>query len=91
MPIYEYQCKACGDELEVMQKISDTPLTNCPKCGKNSLEKVISPTKFQLKGTGWYATDFKSSGKPKKEDTTSSKEGSSEKKADTKPPSSDSE
>lgn len=65
MPIYEYQCQDCGHDLEVIQKISDSPLTNCPKCGKNTLEKVISSTQFQLKGTGWYVTDFRDSGKKK--------------------------
>ncbi len=59
MPIYEYKCQACGHRLEVMQKISASPLMDCPKCGKTSLEKEISATWFQLKGTGWYATDFK--------------------------------
>lgn len=73
MPIYEYHCSNCGNELEVIQKISDSPLTECPKCGKNSLEKVISSTQFQLKGSGWYVTDFKESGK-KKETTTSTTE-----------------
>jgi putative FmdB family regulatory protein len=59
MPIYEYHCTACGHNLEEMQKFSDAPLTVCPKCGKNSLQKKISLAGFQLKGTGWYATDFK--------------------------------
>lgn len=71
MPIYEYHCKNCGKDLEVMQKISDSPLTDCPNCGKNSLEKIISSTQFQLKGTGWYVTDFKDGGKKKEQTTTS--------------------
>jgi putative FmdB family regulatory protein len=87
MPIYEYRCASCGSDLEVIQKISDSPLTECPKCGKNSLEKVISATQFQLKGTGWYATDFKESGK-KKETTTSTTESTA--KPTEKTPSSDS-
>lgn len=74
MPIYEYRCQNCGKELEVIQKISDSPLTDCPECGKNSLTKVISSTQFQLKGSGWYVTDFKDSGKPKKENTSTATE-----------------
>jgi putative FmdB family regulatory protein len=64
MPIYEYRCGACGHELEVLQKLSEPPLSDCPQCHKPSLSKLISPVGFQLKGSGWYATDFKSSGKP---------------------------
>ena len=64
MPIYEYRCAACGHELEVLQKLSEPPLSDCPQCHKPSLSKLISPVGFQLKGSGWYATDFKSSGKP---------------------------
>jgi putative FmdB family regulatory protein len=59
MPIYEYQCKACGHALEAMQKMSDDALTDCPICQKATLEKLISATSFQLKGTGWYVTDFR--------------------------------
>ena len=59
MPIYEYKCSACGHELEAIQKFSDTPFTECPQCGKPTLQKLISTAGFQLKGTGWYATDFK--------------------------------
>jgi putative FmdB family regulatory protein len=61
MPIYEYRCSSCGHELEMLQKFSDAPLTACPACSKDSLVKLISAAGFQLKGTGWYATDFKSS------------------------------
>ena len=64
MPIYEYRCGACGHELEVLQKLSEAPLSDCPQCHKPSLSKLISAVGFQLKGSGWYATDFKSSGKP---------------------------
>jgi putative FmdB family regulatory protein len=65
MPIYEYQCtkSACGHELEALQKISDDPLVYCPSCGEASLKKKISAAGFRLKGTGWYETDFKNSGK----------------------------
>ena len=66
MPIYEYECGACGHRLEVIQKMSDAALTDCPGCGKSELKKLISAAGFQLKGTGWYATDFKG-GAQKKE------------------------
>ncbi len=59
MPIYEYRCEGCGYELEAIQKFSDAPLTDCPTCGRPELKKLISTAGFQLKGTGWYATDFK--------------------------------
>lgn len=64
MPIYEYECSACGHQLEAFQKISEAPLTDCPKCHKPKLQKLISAAGFQLKGTGWYATDFRNKGKP---------------------------
>lgn len=71
MPIYEYRCRECGYQKEYMQRMSDAPLTDCPKCGKSTLTKLVSAAGFQLKGTGWYATDFKNSatkpaGKPEK-------------------------
>lgn len=59
MPTYDYQCSACHQTLEVKQKISDAPLTQCPHCHQQTLSKVIFPAGFQLKGTGWYVTDFK--------------------------------
>ncbi len=59
MPIYEYQCKACGHRLEAMQKMSDEPLKKCPECGKPELKKLVSAAGFRLKGGGWYETDFK--------------------------------
>lgn len=64
MPIYEYACGACGTQLEVLQKLSDPALTICPKCGGEQFRKKISAAGFRLKGGGWYATDFKNSGKP---------------------------
>ena len=64
MPIYEYQCRLCNHHLETLQKASDEPLTLCPACKKDSLVKLISATHFQLKGTGWYATDFRDKQKP---------------------------
>jgi putative FmdB family regulatory protein len=59
MPFYEYQCQACGAQVEVMQKISDAPLKKCPECGKSKLVKLVSAPVFRLKGGGWYETDFK--------------------------------
>ena len=64
MPIYEYRCEACGQALEVMQKLSDAALTDCPSCSRPALKKLISAAGFQLKGSGWYATDFKGGSKP---------------------------
>jgi len=64
MPIYEYRCSACGQEHEVLQKLSEPPLTDCPACGKPGMQKLLTAAGFQLKGSGWYATDFK--GKAKK-------------------------
>jgi len=63
MPIYEYECAKCGHHLEVMQKMSDKPLTKCPKCKASKLEKIFSQTAFQFKGSGWYVTDYSSKGK----------------------------
>jgi putative FmdB family regulatory protein len=59
MPFYEYQCRACGAQVEVMQKINDAPLKKCPECAKNQLTRLISAPVFRLKGGGWYETDFK--------------------------------
>jgi putative FmdB family regulatory protein len=64
MPIYEYQCKSCGMKREFLRKISDAPLTTCPECGKETMQKMVTAAGFQLKGTGWYATDFKGGAKP---------------------------
>lgn len=65
MPIYEYQCDACGHHLEEIQKFSDSPLTTCPACKKPKLRRLVSHTSFQLKGGGYYATDYK---KPEKKE-----------------------
>jgi putative FmdB family regulatory protein len=62
MPIYEYRCSNCGHQQEFLQKVSDTPLTVCPQCGKPTFSKMLSAAGFQLKGSGWYATDFRNSG-----------------------------
>ena len=64
MPIYEYRCTACGKELEALQKLSEAPLKTCPACHADTLVKLVSAAGFQLKGSGWYVTDFKGSGKP---------------------------
>jgi putative FmdB family regulatory protein len=62
MPIYAYRCEACGFAKDVLQKMSDAQLTECPSCGKSTFKKQVTAAGFQLKGTGWYATDFRSSG-----------------------------
>ena len=65
MPIYAYRCESCGFAKDVLQKISDPVLTDCPECGKSSFKKQVTAAGFQLKGTGWYATDFRGGGTPK--------------------------
>jgi len=59
MPIYAYKCQSCGHAKDVLQKISDAPLTVCPACGASAFAKQVTAAGFQLKGSGWYATDFK--------------------------------
>ena len=59
VPIYEYQCNGCGHLFDVMQKVSDVPETICPKCNQEAVIRLVSAPGFQLKGTGWYVTDFK--------------------------------
>ena len=66
MPIYEYQCQSCGHQFDVIQKVSDEKLTICPKCNEKKLKKLVTHAGFKLKGTGWYATDFKNKKKEKK-------------------------
>ena len=84
MPIYEYRCLDCGFQDEFLQKVSEPQLTVCPTCGKESFRKLVSAAGFQLKGSGWYATDFKNSGnKPGKSGAAKSEaktEGSGEAK-----------
>ena len=84
MPIYEYRCSACGKELEALQKLSDPPLTACPACHAETLVKLVSAAGFQLKGSGWYVTDFKGSGKPaaKKDGASSATEAKGDGNAD---------
>jgi len=62
MPIYAYRCSACGHAKDVLQKLSDAPLTTCPACAAESFSKQVTAAGFQLKGSGWYATDFKGGG-----------------------------
>ena len=88
MPIYEYRCSACGFQKEFLQKVSDAQPTTCPECGKETLGKMVTAAGFQLKGSGWYATDFKGAAKkpsggdaPKAD---ASAEGKSETKSDAK-------
>jgi putative FmdB family regulatory protein len=86
MPIYEYRCSSCGFQKEYLQKVSDPILTRCPECNKDTFSKMLSAAGFQLKGSGWYATDFKNSGsksseKSKTDSKTESKESG---KTDTK-------
>ena len=81
MPIYEYVCQKCGHHLEIMQKMSDKPLSKCPNC-RGKLEKIFSQTSFQLKGSGWYVSDYAKSGKSGKTDTKT--ESKTETKTETK-------
>ena len=67
MPIYEYRCDACGFQKDYLMKMSDAPLTTCPECSKQTFSKMLTAAGFQLKGSGWYATDFKGGAKPKDE------------------------
>jgi putative FmdB family regulatory protein len=90
MPFYEYECQACKYYLEVMQKITDAPLTKCPSCGKRRLTKLVSAPVFRLKGGGWYETDFKGDSENKRNLVGADKdeaktESKTEAKADAKP------
>ena len=91
MPIYEYRCSSCGFQKEYLRKLSDPVLTDCPECGKQTFSKMLSAAGFQLKGSGWYATDFRNSGakpaaKPdSKSATTAGGKDKSDAKPDTKP------
>ena len=85
MPIYAYKCSACGHAQDVLQKMSDDPLTVCPACHGATYSKQVTAAGFQLKGSGWYVTDFRDGGK--KADKSSDKGG--DKQADTAPASAD--
>ena len=86
MPIYEYRCDACGHQEDHLQKISEPQLTVCPACGKPTYKKMLSAAGFQLKGSGWYATDFKTTGKkPADKKADSNSEAKTESKPESKP------
>jgi putative FmdB family regulatory protein len=84
MPIYAYKCASCGYAKDALQKISDPLLTVCPQCGKPTLQKQVTAAGFQLKGTGWYVTDFRggSGGVPELAETADKENGKAEAKPD---------
>jgi putative FmdB family regulatory protein len=85
MPIYEYRCGECGHQEDHLQKISERPLSKCPACGKKAYKKLLSAAGFQLKGSGWYATDFKTTAKKPAEKKVDLKtEGKAEAKSEAK-------
>ena len=75
MPIYEYECGACGERREFIQKFSDSPKRKCPECGALKLKRLMSAAAFHLKGSGWYVTDFRDKGKKKGDDKSTGKDG----------------
>lgn len=77
MPIYEYECSSCGHRVEVIQKVNDPLLEECPQCNEATLRKMVSAAGFRLKGTGWYVTDFRDKGKPNNKQDAGKKAGSS--------------
>ncbi len=83
MPIYEYRCASCGFQSEYLQKVSDPPHTACPQCGQSAFKKLVTAAGFQLKGSGWYATDFK--GKGTAPGPAEKKEGAEQKGGEAKP------
>ena len=86
MPIYEYRCEECGHQNDHLQKASERPLSKCPSCGKKAYKKLLSAAGFQLKGSGWYATDFKTTAKKPAEKKVDLKtEAKSEAKTEAKP------
>jgi putative FmdB family regulatory protein len=85
MPIYEYRCTDCGFQDEYLQKVSEPPLTACPSCGKATFRKLVSAAGFHLKGSGWYATDFKGSGKPAAAKAETQGEAKPQSKSEAKP------
>jgi putative FmdB family regulatory protein len=85
MPIYEYRCEACGHQEEHLQKVSEPPIAECPACHKPSYRKLLSAAGFQLKGSGWYATDFRGGGKKPEAKSAAKGESKTETKTETKP------
>ena len=85
MPIYEYECAACGAKHDFIQKFSDGPKRKCPSCGKLRLKKQISAAAFHLKGDGWYVTDFRDKGKGTDKGKADSAESAGDSKPDAKP------
>jgi len=85
MPIYEYRCTECGHQTEVLQKISEPPLTVCTACGKPSFTKLLSAAGFQLKGSGWYATDFKGASRKPESKPDAKADSKPDSKSDAKP------
>jgi putative FmdB family regulatory protein len=86
MPIYEYRCSACGHHLEALQKMTESPLRKCPDCGKSRLKRLVSASRFRLKGSGWYETDFKNKDETKRnlvEKASTETETASDKSTDT--------
>ena len=90
MPLYEYQCEACGQRFEVIQKFSDPPAETCRVCGKGPVQRLISSPAIQFKGTGWYITDYAQKGKSSGSDSTPSASKSESKSGDSSGSSSDS-
>ena len=84
MPIYEYCCSACGHREDHLQKVSEAPLNKCPACGKKKYEKQLTAAGFHLKGSGWYATDFKGGKKSEEAKTETKAEAKGESKTETK-------
>ena len=84
MPIYEYRCSACGHQEDHLQKVSERPLSKCPACGKKKYRKQLTAAGFQLKGSGWYATDFKGAKKSDDAKADVKTEAKSETKTDAK-------
>ncbi len=86
MPIYEYQCESCGHQFEKLQKISDDPVKICPECGNSAVKQLVSAAGFQLRGSGWYVTDFKTDVKKDASSKAKTKREKKAKKEDTKKP-----
>ena len=85
MPIYAYKCGSCGHAKDVLQKVSDPALTVCPACGADSFSKQLTAAGFQLKGSGWYATDFRNGSNPPAAPAEGAKTAEGEKSPDAKP------